>query len=219
MRTHLTELRDHLTDVEAYCTQHSTDPNEILNELERETHLKTLAPQMMSGRLQGQFLQLISRLVRPRRILEIGTFTGYATLCLAAGLTADGRLHTIEVNEELAYLIRKYLRKAKLEHRVELHLGDAHSILPGLTGQFDLVFIDAGKRNNMMYYEWALQKANPGGVILVDNTLWSGKVITDARDEDTRSVRAFNAHVQDDVRVDTVLLPLRDGLTVVRVRD
>jgi len=202
-----------------YCEQHSSPPDPLLYELERETHLKTLAPQMLSGRLQGQLLQLISRLQQPRLALEIGTFTGYAAICLAQGLKEDGRLHTIEVNPELEYLIRKYLKKAGLEEKVLLHIGDAQKVIPTIAGNFDLVFLDAGKQHYAFYYDLVIDRLNPGGLILADNVLWSGKV-TDpeqrARDADTRKLHEFNQKIQQDERVENLMLPLRDGLLIVR---
>ncbi|MEM0991640.1 MAG: O-methyltransferase [Bacteroidota bacterium] len=200
----------------AYALAHSSLPTEILYELERETHLKTLAPQMMSGPLQGQLFSLISKMIQPKAILEIGTFTAYASICLAQGLAKDGVLHTIEVNEELEYLIRKYLKKANLEQQVQLHIGDAKQIVPSLSEQFDLVFIDAGKNDNAFYYDLALERLTTGGYLLVDNVLWSGKVIRGDQDTDTERIRAFNAKVQQDKRVENVLLPIRDGLFLIR---
>ena len=200
-----------------YCQAHSTAPNAILQELERETHLKTLAPQMLSGPLQGQLLRMISYMIQPKCILEIGTFTGYASLCLAAGLTAEGQLHTIEANEELEYLIRKYIRKADMEQQIQLYIGDAKTLIPQMDQQFDLVFIDAGKQDNALYFELIIDKVRPGGYLLADNVLWSGKVAdSQHQDRDTQVIRAFNQKVQQDPRVENVMLPLRDGLVILR---
>lgn len=202
--------------VHRYCSAHSSPQSDILYELERETHLKTLAPQMMSGHLQGRLLSLLSKMLRPRRILEIGVFTGYATLCLAEGLPADGIIHAVEGNPELEYLIRKYLKKADLEDKVKLHIGDAKVIAGTLDETFDLVFIDAGKRDYAFYYDLIIDKVNPGGIILADNVLWSGKVVDGATDADTQLLDAFNKKVNADERVENLILPLRDGLTVIR---
>lgn len=211
-------LNQSLRAVVAYAEAHSTPLDPLLHELDRETHLKTLAPQMMSGLLQGQFLRLLSMIQGPRRILEVGTFTGYGTLCLAAGLTSGGHMDTVEVNDELAWIIRKYLRKAGLEEQVALHLGDAMDLLPTLPGPYDLVFLDAGKHDYIRHYELVMEKVNPGGLILADNVLWSGKVVEKPEDPDARLLHQFNEHVQRDERVENVLLPLRDGLMIARKR-
>ncbi len=206
-----------LQNLHRYCEQHTQPPSPVLYELERETHLKTLAPQMMSGRLQGQLLRLLSRLQRPQRILEIGTFTGYATICLAEGLQTKGVLHTIEANPELEYLIRKYLRKAKLEARVHLHIGRAEIIIPNLEGRFDFVFIDAGKQDYQRHYDLVIDRLRPGGLLLADNVLWSGKVIDPHnQDQDAETLKAFNDKIAADARVETLMLPLRDGLLIAR---
>lgn len=199
-----------------YCEAHSSPISAVLYELERETHLKTLAPQMMTGHLQGQILMLLSALVRPKAILEIGTFTAYGSICLAQGLTAKGILHTIEVNAELAYIIQKYIRKAGLERKIHSHIGDAKTLLPTFKQTFDLIFIDAGKRDNLFYYKYALKHLSPNGLILVDNVLWTGKVLEPEQDKMTRKIDEFNKYVQSDERVEKVMLPIRDGLTVIR---
>lgn len=203
-----------------YCEQYSDSPDEVLYELERETHLKTLSPQMLSGALQGQLLGLLSKLKQPNTALEIGTFTGYAAICLARGLAPGGTLHTIEVNPEMEYLIRKYLAKAGLTEQVQLHIGDAIAVVPHLDGPFDLVFIDAAKQYYQAYYELVVDKLSPGGLILADNVLWSGKVATGLResDEDTKQLHAFNRLLKEDERVESLLLPIRDGLLVARKR-
>lgn len=199
-----------------YCENMSTPPAELLYQLERETHLKTLAPQMMSGRLQGQFLRLLSQWMQPQRILEVGTFTGYATLCLAAGLPAEGELHTIEANPELEYLIRKYVQQVPQREQIHLHMGRAQEIIPHLPGSFDLVFLDAAKQDYPDYYELIIDRVNSGGCILADNVLWSGKVVQPEYDADTASIHAFSQMIQQDERVEQVILPLRDGLSLVR---
>ncbi len=209
-------MKKTLKHITQYCTEHTSTPAQVLYELERETWLKTLAPQMLSGHLQGQFFSFLSRMIHPKAVLEIGTFTGYAAICLAAGLQAGGILHTIEVNPELEYLIRKYIKKAKLEDRIQVHIGDAKRIVPTLNLLFDLVFIDAGKRDNAFYYELALSKLHTGGHILIDNVLWDGKVAARKSDKDTRDIHAFNEMVQADVRVENIMLPIRDGVLLVR---
>ncbi len=171
---------------------------------------------MMCGSWQGQLLYLLSSLTQPKSILEIGTFTGYAAICMARGMAKDGQLHTIEINPELEHLIRKYIRKAGLDNRIHLHLGDAKEIIPTLNTRFDMVFIDAGKQDNRLYYDLVMPLLRPGGLILVDNVLWGGKVVLGEKDQDTELVRSFNKMVQIDDRVENVLLPLRDGLTLAR---
>ena len=205
-------MASNLKKLAALCESYTSGFSEVLYQLERETHLKTLSPQMLSGHLQGRFLSLLSRLLQPQTILEIGTFTGYAAICLAEGLKEGGTLHTIEVNPELEYLCRKYFRKARLEDRIQLHIGNAFDIIPQLDAQYDLIFIDAGKRDNAAYYEMVIDRIRPGGFILVDNVLWSGKLGLKAKDADTRSIREFLDMVSSDPRVETLLLPIRDGL-------
>ncbi len=201
-----------------YCENHTTNQSQILYELERETYLKTLAPQMLSGHLQGRFLSMISQMMRPRRILEIGTFTGYAALCLAEGLAEDGILHTIEVKKELGYLINKYIEKAGFQNKIKSHIGDAKKIIPSLDEVFDMVMIDAGKMDNEFYFEMILKKVRTGGVILVDNVLWSGKVVENKNDKDTKTINAFSKKMHDDSRIENLILPIRDGMMMLRKR-
>ena len=199
--------------INKYCEEHSSPPSQLLYELDRETHLKTLAPQMLSGHLQGRFLSLLSRMLRPRYILEIGTFTGYAAICLAEGLVEGGILHTIEVNPELEYLIKKYLEKGKLEHKITSHIGNAKIIIPTLdVPEYDLVFIDAGKKDNDYYYELMLPKVRKGGILIVDNVLWDGKVTHQLNDSITKQISHFNQKIKEDTRVDNLMLPIRDGM-------
>jgi caffeoyl-CoA O-methyltransferase len=201
-----------------YCLQHTSPPSDVLKALERDTHLRTLSPQMLSGPYQGTLLRLFSHMLRPRRILEIGTFTGYTAICMAEGLTDDGLLHTIEVNDELAWLIQKHVQASGLAPKIRLHLGDAAHIIPTLEEVFDLVFLDAGKLDYPAHFELALAKTRSGGIIIADNVLWDGKVVRNDPDETAQLLRRFNASIQQDARFDNVLLPLRDGLLVVRVR-
>lgn len=209
-------MNDFVQALHNYCEDHSTAQSQILHELERETHLKTLAPQMVSGHLQGQFLSLLSKLMQPKIILEIGAFTGYASICLAQGLQEGGILHAIEVNPELEYIAKKYYKKAGLEEKIKLHIGNAKSIIPNLNTQFDIVFIDAGKNDYAFFYDLVIEMVNPGGLILADNVLWSGKVIKGATDKDTKVIDAFNKKVKEDDRVENIFLPIRDGLVVAR---
>lgn len=201
----------------AYCLAHTSELSPVIKELERETHLRTLSPQMLSGAYQGMLLRFVSLMIRPRRVLEVGTFTGYATLCMAEGLADDGILHTIEANDELGWLIRKYLKKAGLESKVQLYLGDAAVIIPTLGEDFDLIFLDAGKLDYMAHYELVLAKTRPGGFLLADNVLWDSKVASDdEKDETAGALRKFNDCVQNDPRVDNILLPVRDGILLIR---
>ena len=199
-----------------YCEAHSTLPHPSLAELERRTFLQTLAPQMMSGRLQGQLMALLSKLLCPRRILEIGTFTGYGTVCLAQGLAPGGELHTIEVKPEYRYLSTAALARAGITDRVTAHLGRAEDVVPTLPGQFNMIYMDAGKRDYPRHYELCIPRLAAGGLLLVDNLLWDNKVVGDADDKMTRHLRAFNRQMQEDTRTENVLLPIRDGLMVVR---
>lgn len=197
-----------------YCIAHSTIQPSALYDLERETYLKTLAPQMLSGHLQGQFLRFISSLKKPSAILEIGTFTGYSAICLATGLADGGMMHTIEANEELEEIILKYVEKTKLQDKINLHIGDAKAIIPKLDLNFDIVFIDAGKNDYSFYYDLVFEKVNSSGLIIADNVLWNGKVLDKNQNRDTSTIDAFNKKIHDDERVENILLPIRDGLII-----
>ncbi len=195
-----------------YCEDHTTAASALANQLERETNLKTLAPQMISGEYQGRLLQILCSIAKPKLALEIGTFTGYASLHLAEGLKENGILHTIEANKELAIIIEKYIQEAGLDNKVIRHYGDATDIIPTIEGFFDLVFIDAGKRMYANFYDMVIERINPGGLIIVDNVLWSGKVVKTTHDKDTKIIHDFNDKIQNDPRVDNIILPIRDGL-------
>ena len=204
-----------------YAEQHTAPEPPLLAQLTRETHLQTLMPRMSSGHVQGRFLSMLSHLMRPRRVLEIGTFCGYATLCLAEGLPTDGLLHTIEIDPEREARIRRYVAAAGISEQVRLHIGAALDVLPGLVDEeWDLVFIDADKRSNDAYFEAVIGQVRPGGLLIVDNVLWSGKVLptheVNSGDKDTPFVRAFNDKMAQDARVEPVFLPLRDGLLLLR---
>jgi len=202
--------------IDQYCENHTTPPSSLLADLLRETHLKTLAPQMASGHLQGALLRFLSRMIRPNTILEIGCFTGYATLCLLEGLAPKGIIHTIEVNKELAYLIRKYIDRAGANDKIQLHIGDAKKIIPTIEATYDLVFIDAGKMHYSQYYDLVIDRINPGGYMLADNVLWDGKVVRADKDRDTEILDYFNKKTHQDPRVENILLPIRDGLMLAR---
>lgn len=202
-----------LQELNIYSENHTSPSSDLLYQLERETYLKTLAPQMLSGHLQGRFLSFLSRMMRPNAILEIGTFTGYAAICLSEGLAEGGVLHTIEVNRELEYLIQKYLEKGNLEDKIKLHIGNAKTVIPTLPiEQFDIIMIDAGKKDNAYFYETCLPLLRSGGLLLVDNVLWDGKVLGKPKDAMTRQILDFNAMIQADDRVENLLLPVRDGM-------
>jgi len=205
--------------LESYIADHSEPEPELLQELTRETHLKVVQPRMITGHFQGRVLSMLSKIITPKYILEIGTYTGYSAICLAEGLQKDGQLHTIEVNEELHQMQRKYFDKSGYGSRIVQHTGDALKIVPDLEVVFDLVFIDANKVNYDAYFEAAIQKTKPGSVILSDNVLWSGKVVEPIQESDkaTAALVAYNKKLRDDPRVETVLLPIRDGLTLSRV--
>ena len=199
-----------------YAEAHTSPDSDLLIALERETHLKTLAPRMLSGHLQGRFLSLISHLMQPKRVLEIGTFTGYSALCLAEGLADDGILYALEANDELEYLIKQSVEKSPSPDKIKLLIGNALEIIPDLNETFDLVFIDAGKRDYPIYYDLVIDKVRSGGLIIADNILWSGKVVEDKKDVDTQIIDTFNKKIHADERVENILLPLRDGLMMAR---
>lgn len=205
--------------IDAYVTNHSQPEPELLQQLSRETWQKVLAPRMLSGHLQGRVLSMLSKIIRPNNILEIGTYTGYSALCLAEGLQSNGQLHTIDINEELYDLQRKYFNASSYAEQIVQHTGNALDIIPTLSQEFDLVFIDADKRNYPAYLELILPKLNAGAVILSDNVLWSGKVVEAVQEDDldTQALLKYNKMLNEDPRLETVMLPIRDGLTVSRV--
>lgn len=202
-----------------YVVAHSEKEPELLQQLTRETYQKILQPRMLSGHFQGRILSVLSKLIAPKFILEIGTYTGYSALCLCEGLQKNGELHTIDINEELEDFQRKYFEKSGYSDQITQHIGDATKIIPSLNQKFDLVFIDADKPNYPTYFNLIIEKMNPGGVILSDNVLWSGKVIEklNPKDVSTKAVLDYNKLLVADPRVETVLLPIRDGLTISRV--
>ncbi|MCF8715833.1 O-methyltransferase [Joostella atrarenae] len=206
-------------DIEDYVTKHSENEPAVLKELDRETNLTTLQPRMLSGHFQGRFLSLLSKMIYPKAILEIGTFTGYSAICLAEGMAKNGTLYTIDINEELHDLQRKYFDKSGFGDQIKQYVGDALEIIPELDTKFDLVFIDADKPNYVNYFDLIIDKMNPGGIILSDNVLWSGKVVEELKkgDKSTEALLEYNKRLKEDPRVETVLLPIRDGLTLSRV--
>ena len=205
--------------LENYIQNNSEDEPKILQELTRETHLKILRPRMLTGHFQGRVLSILSKIIAPKNILEIGTYTGYSAICLAEGMQPNGQLHTIDINEELQDIQRKYFDKSGHGSQISQHIGDAKSIIPKLNITFDLVFIDAEKKDYPDYFELVLKKTRPGSVILSDNVLWSGKVVEpiEKKDKVTSILLNYNKLLKEDERVETVLLPVRDGLTLTRV--
>lgn len=206
-------------DLEKYIDDNSEGEPNLLQQLTRETHLKVIQPRMITGHYQGRVLSLLSKIVSPTNILEIGTYTGYSAICMAEGLRPHGKLHTIDINEELYDIQRKYFDKSRFGAQIIQHCGDALDIIPTLNVKFDLVFIDAEKKNYDAYFEAAITKTKTGSVILSDNVLWSGKVVESLQksDKTTAALLAFNKKLKSDTRVETVILPIRDGLTLSRV--
>jgi len=206
------------TELEEYILDHTTKEDDLLKELSRETHIKVLRPRMLSGHLQGQLLKMISHMVRPQNILEIGTYTGYSAICLAQGLNKDGKIYTIDINDEIEEFTTKYIEKSGLSDNIEFLIGDALDIIPELDVAFDMVFIDADKRHYLAYYKLVFDKIRPGGFIIADDILWDGKVVEelDSKDAQTKGIIEFNDFVQNDERVENVIIPLRHGITLIR---
>jgi caffeoyl-CoA O-methyltransferase len=209
---------DILPDVlQKYLDNHCEPEPEMLASINRETYLKVLKPHMLSGHYQGRLLSFFSKLLQPKRILEIGTFTGYATVCLAEGLTEDGEIHTIEVNRELEEMLSSHFKSTNVNKKIKLHFGEAEHIISDLTyTDFDIVFIDADKKNNYLYFQLVFDKVRSGGLIIIDNVLWKGKVYGDENDADTQIIRKLNDQVAADTRVEKLILPVRDGLLIIR---
>jgi predicted O-methyltransferase YrrM len=204
--------------LQQYIDDHSMEESDLLKALDRETHQKVLQPRMLSGLYQGRLLALLAKMIGPKKILEVGTYTGYATLCMAEGLTTGGSIDTIDHNEELTDMQRRYFDQSPYGSQIIQHLGEAKDILKSLTGPYDLVFLDADKENYPRYFDLIIDKLEMGGVILSDNVLWSGKVLEKATDETTSALQEYNHKINTDVRVETVVLPIRDGLTITRKR-
>lgn len=214
----MTNFSKELTD---YISSHSSPEDALLQELTRATHLHAMQARMLSGHIQGKFLEFISRMISPSRILEIGTFTGYSAICLAQGLTVDGVLHTIDIDDELRYLAEKYINRSSAGNKIRLHTGDALKIVPRMDILFDLVFIDGDKREYTAYYNLVIEKVRKGGYIVADNVLWSGKVLdasVKSNDKFTMELLKFNDLVSNDSRVENLLLPVRDGMMLIRVK-
>jgi caffeoyl-CoA O-methyltransferase len=204
-------------ELQELLLQYCEPENDLLKHIDRETNLKVLLPRMLSGHYQGRVLSMLSKMNNPKRILEIGTFTGYATLCLAEGLTADGIIYTLDINAELEEMVRRNFAKSPLNHKIHYIIGDAQQSIKSLKNEvFDLVFIDADKKNNGTYFDLIFDQVKPGGIIIVDNVLWSGKILNKAQDKDTKNISSFNDQIAADNRVEKLILPVRDGLFVIR---
>src|SRR5690349_21294730 len=202
--------------IQHYAELHTSPESDTLKLVNRHTHAHVLMPRMLSGHMQGRILSMISHMVRPSLVLEIGTYTGYSAICFAEGLKPEGKVITIDINEELENTVRGYLKTSGFHESIDYRIGNALDIIPTLPGSFDLVFIDADKENYARYYDLVINRVPLGGYILADNVLWSGKVLDEKPDKDTRAIKEFNAKVQQDKRVENVLLPVRDGIMVMR---
>lgn len=204
--------------LEQFVNTNTSKESSVLEELNRQTHLKILQPRMLSGHLQGRVLSMLSKMIKPKNILEIGTYTGYSAICLAEGLAENGKLITIDINEELETFAKSFFEKAGISSKVEMKIGNAIDIIPTLSEEFDIVFIDADKTNYLNYYNQVFNKVKPGGYLIADNVLWSGKVVTDEAktDPDTKALVEFCNTIQEDNRVENVLFPVRDGLMIAR---
>lgn len=203
-------------DMQDLLLNYCEPENELLKKIDRETNLKVLMPRMLSGHYQGRVLSMLSKMISPKRILEIGTFTGYATLCLAEGLPADGLIYTLDINEELEDMVRGHFAESEFDAQIKYIIGDATQTVTQLEETFDLIFIDADKKNNGTYYDLVFDRLRPGGLIIVDNVLWSGKVLNAQQDKDTKNISTFNDKVAADKRVEKLILPVRDGLFIIR---
>ena len=204
--------------LQQYIDEHSMEESDLLKALDRETHQKVLQPRMLSGSYQGRLLALLAKIIEPKKILEVGTYTGYATLCMAEGLATGGSIDTIDYNEELSDIQRRYFDQSPYRSQIVQHLGEAKDVIKTLTGPYDLVFLDADKENYPHYFDLVIDKLETGGVILSDNVLWSGKVLEKATDEATSALQEYNHKINTDARVETIILPIRDGLTITRKR-
>jgi len=204
--------------LQQYIDDHSMEESDLLKALDRETHQKILQPRMLSGSYQGRLLALLAKMIEPKKILEVGTYTGYATLCMAEGLSTGGSIDTIDYNEELSDIQRRYFDQSPYRSQIVQHLGEAKDVIKTLTGPYDLVFLDADKENYPHYFDLVIDKLETGGVILSDNVLWSGKVLEKATDEATSALQEYNHKINTDARVETIILPIRDGLTITRKR-
>lgn len=200
--------------IQDYAEQHTSEESTVLQELNRETHAGIDMPQMLSGHLQGRFLSMISQMMRPRQVLEIGAYTGYSAICWAEGLQDGGKVHTIDINADLEEMARQYFKKAGVEDKIKFYIGNAMEIIPGIDAQFDIVFIDADKSNYINYYNLVIDKVRIGGYIIADNVLWSGRVTEEEKDKRTKILDEYNKMVMNDARVENIMVPIRDGLMI-----
>ena len=203
-------------EIQEYAERHTSAESDLLKSINRETHSRVLMPRMLSGHLQGRILSMISCMLKPKSILEIGTYTGYSALCLSEGLQSGGKLITIDINEELEEDVRKYFFNAGLSEKIDYRIGNALQVIPTLNAKFDLVFIDADKESYAQYFDLVIDSVNLNGIILADNVLWSGKVLDAKPDKDTKAIIDFNVKVHNDKRIENVLLPVRDGIMMMR---
>lgn len=205
-------------EIEDYALNHTKSESELLKKINRETHAKIMMPRMLSGHLQGRLLSMFSNMIKPDYILEIGTYTGYSALCLAEGLSEKGKIITIDINEEIEKLVRSFFEQSEYKNKIDYRIGNALNIIPNINQELDIVFIDADKENYTTYYDLIFDKVKKGGYIIADNVLWSGKVLMDDSklDKDTKAIKAFNDKIQQDDRVENILLPVRDGLMICR---
>lgn len=206
-------------EIQDYSDKHSSPEPIVLQELNRETHAKVMSPRMLSGHFQGRLLSLFSKMLQPKLVIEVGTYTGYSALCLAEGLREGGKLHTIDINPEQEKRIRTYIEKAGFTDKIELYIGNAKDIIPKIEGEIDLVFIDADKSNYYTYFELVADRMSKGGLVIADNVLWSGKILDEKeriKDKDTKALHEFNEKVSQDPRFEALLMPIRDGLMVLR---
>lgn len=210
-------LPEHIAN---YSEKHTSEESEVLKKLNRTTHIEVLQPRMLSGHLQGRLLKMIVQMIRPTKILEIGTYTGYSAICMAEGLEKDGIIHTIDINEELEAITSRFIEEAGFKNKIKQYVGDAVELIPTINEQFDLVFMDADKENYLTYYDMLMTNLKSGSYILADNVLWSGKVTEEAmpNDKETKHLQEFNQRVQEDSRVENIMLPVRDGLFLIRVK-
>ncbi|WP_075349794.1 O-methyltransferase [Algoriphagus marinus] len=202
-----------------YCEKHTSEEDALLQKITRETRAKVLMPRMISGHLQGKMLEIFTKMLNPKTILEIGTYTGYSGICMARGLSKDGKLITLDINDELEKMVRGFFEESGLADQIDYRLGNALEIIPELPGPFDLVFIDADKFNYDKYFDLVIDKVSPGGIIMADNVLWSGKILVEGGkkiDKDTQAILDFNSKIQEDPRVENILLPIRDGVMMAR---
>lgn len=216
--TNLTSMEFIDEKIENYALAHSKPESDVLKKLNRETHAKVMMPRMLSGHMQGNVLSLFSKMLQPKQILEIGTYTGYSGICLAQGLQENGKLHTIDINDELEAMVHSFIEEAGLKDKIKHYVGNALAIIPTINETFDLVFIDADKKNYAAYYDLVFDKVRSGGYIIADNVLWSGKVLDEESkmDVDTKAIHDYNKKIHNDSRVEHMLLPVRDGLMIAR---